>query len=127
MKIGLSTYSLSRAINAGEMNVLQAIEWIADNGGEHVEIVPAGIDLTQTPELIEEIVKKAAEKGLDISSYTVGANFIQESNDAYRAEIERIKKQVDIAHALGARLMRHDAASPPPSKAVWSNSRKICR
>ena len=31
MKVGLSTYSLSRAINAGEMDVLGAIEWIAEN------------------------------------------------------------------------------------------------
>jgi len=117
MKIGLSTYSLSRAIHAGEMNVLQAIEWIADNGAEHVEIAPAGFDLTETPALIDKIVKQAAEKKLDISSYTVGANFIQPDNDAYRTEIERTKKQVDIAHALGARLMRHDAASRPAEQA----------
>ncbi len=110
MKVGLSTYSLSRAINAGEMDVLQAIEWIAENGGEHVEIVPSGFTLTDNPQLIEDIVKKAAEKGLDISSYTIGANFIQENDAACRAEIEHVKKEVDIANALGVKLMRHDVA-----------------
>jgi sugar phosphate isomerase/epimerase len=113
MKVGLSTYSLSRAILSGEMDVIQAIEWIAENGGEHVEVVPSGFSLTENPELIEKIVQKASEKGLDISSYTIGANFIQESEEEYRAEIERLKKEVEIGAALGVKLMRHDAASRP--------------
>lgn len=33
MKAGLSTYSLLQAIRAGEMTVLDVIDWIADNGG----------------------------------------------------------------------------------------------
>ncbi len=113
MKVGLSTYSLAKAISAGEMDVIQSIQWIADNGGEHVEIVPAGYNLTDNDELISVIVKKAEQVNLDISSYTIGANFIKESDDEYEAEIARVKKEVDIAQALGVKLMRHDAASRP--------------
>ena len=56
MKTGISLYSLSRAINAKEMTVVQAIEWMAENGAEHVEIVPCGFSprnealrITETP------------------------------------------------------------------------------
>ena len=46
MKIGLSSYSISRAIRAGEMDILGAVRWVAENGGEHIEIVPSGFVLT---------------------------------------------------------------------------------
>ncbi|MDB4868932.1 MAG: sugar phosphate isomerase [Cohnella sp.] len=113
MKIGLSTYSLFRAIKSGEMDVLQAIEWIADNGGEHVEISPHGFSLEETPELIDAIVGKTKEKGIDISGYNVSSNFIKPNAAEYEAEIERVKHNVDIAHRLGVTRMRHDVAFRP--------------
>lgn len=110
MKIGLSTYSLSKAIKAGEMDVIGAIQWIADNGGRHVEIVPSPFTVTGDDKLISAIVKKAKETGLDISSYTIGGNLVCDSEEAFRKEVDRLKKEVDTAHALGVKLMRHDVA-----------------
>lgn len=111
MKIGLSSYSLHRAIAGGEMNICQAIEWCADNGGEHMEIVPSSFKANGNPALIEEIKKTAKAKKIDISSYTIGASFIQTEEAAYQAEIERVKTEVDTAAALGVKFMRHDIAS----------------
>ncbi len=122
MKIGVSTYSLSRAIEAGKMTVIDAIEWIAENGGEHVEIVPAGFDMND--ELIKNIVAKTKELNLDISSYTIGANFIDKNNEELQAEIDRVKKEVDIAVALGTKLMRHDVAYRKPEDATLENFNK---
>lgn len=113
MKTGLSSYSLSRAISAGEMDILTAIQWIAENGGQHVEIVPAGFTLTENDTLVKAIVAKAAAAGIAISSYTIGASFINKTDADHEQEIERVKKEVDIAAALGVKLMRHDAASRP--------------
>jgi len=113
MKWGISTYSLSRAIIAGEMTVLDVIDWTKQNGGEHVELVPIGYDLTQQPELIPAIVEKAAEVGIDISNYTVAANFICDNEQLLQQEIARVKHEVDIANALGVKLFRHDVASRP--------------
>lgn len=59
MKLGVSTYSLLPAIRSGEMSVLDAIQWIADNGGEHVEIVPFGFQLVDNPSLTDEVREKA--------------------------------------------------------------------
>ncbi len=124
MKVGLSTYSLVKAINAGEMDLLEAIQWIADNGGEHVEFCPAGYSFSETPELIETAVSKAGEVGLDCSSYTIGANFIKDTEEAYRTEIDRVKSEVDIAGKLGVKFMRHDAGGRPIPEATLENFEK---
>lgn len=113
MKTGLSSYSLSRAINAGEMDILAAIQWIAENGGQHIEIVPSGFSLTDNNALVKAIVAQAAAAGIAISSYTIGANFVNITGAEYKQEIERVKKEVDIAAALDVKLMRHDVAYRP--------------
>lgn len=110
MKVGISSYSLSGAIKTGEMDILQVIQWIADNGGKHVEIVPSGYTLTDNDKLVKDVVKKAADVGIDISSYTIGGNFITANRADFDKEVERLKKEVDIANALGVKLMRHDVA-----------------
>ncbi|UMV49360.1 sugar phosphate isomerase/epimerase [Paenibacillus macerans] len=111
MKLGISSYSLYQAMQTDGMTILEAIDWIAGIGGEHVEIVPLGFDLKQTPELIGQIRERAAEAGIAVSNYAIGANFITDTEEAYEAEIRRVMREVDIAHALGVKLMRHDVAS----------------
>jgi sugar phosphate isomerase/epimerase len=111
MKIGVSTYSLSRAILAGELSVTEVIAYIAEIGGQHVEIVPIGFNLTEAPELVEAIRRKAAQEGLEISNYAIGADFSGKSAEEFEYEITRVKQEVDIAARLGVKLMRHDAAS----------------
>ncbi|UUZ96347.1 sugar phosphate isomerase/epimerase [Paenibacillus sp. P25] len=118
MKLGLSSYSLSRAIKAGEMTILDAVRWTAEHGGEHIEIVPIGFTLDDQPRLIEAIRRQAEEAGIELSNYAIAANFIQPDEASYEAEIARVQKQVDIARDLGVRLMRHDVASRPIPEAT---------
>lgn len=121
MKLGISSYSLYQAMQAGKMTILDAIQWIAEIGGEHVEIVPLGFDLGESPELITQIREQAAKVGINISNYAIGANFVQDSEQAYEAEIQRVIGEVDIAHALGVKLMRHDVASRPDTSIINFN------
>lgn len=113
MKIGVSSYSLFRAIQAGEMSILEVIAYIAEIGGEHIEIVPMGFNLTENPELIEAIRQKASEVGIEISNYAIGAGFGGKNEEDFEKEITRVMLEVDIANQLGVKLMRHDVA--------WSN------
>ncbi|OMF00765.1 sugar phosphate isomerase/epimerase [Paenibacillus sp. FSL H7-0942] len=114
MKVGLSTYSLQQALDRKELNVPDAIRWIADQGGEHVEIVPMGFSLIDNPQLIDEIKAVAKEVGIDISNYAIGANFaVQEDAEALEQEIQNVMRHVDVAAALGVKLMRHDVAFRP--------------
>ncbi|MCQ6558755.1 sugar phosphate isomerase/epimerase family protein [Paenibacillus mendelii] len=124
MKLGISSYSLHRAIRDEGMMILDLVQWVADNGGEHIEIVPIGFTLDDDPGLVEQIRKKADEAGIDISNYAIGANFLHEDADEVRNEIERVKKQVDIAHALGVAHMRHDVGTRPLPDCTIQNFNK---
>ncbi len=118
MKPGVSTYSLLHAIKAGEMTVLDVIDWIAEQGGEHMEIVPYGYTLEDQPDLADAVRDRAASMGIELSNYSMPANFVQETSAAFEAEIERIKRHVDTVHRLGMKHMRHDvtAFTLPPEK-----------
>lgn len=93
------------------MTIQDVIAYIASIGGEHVEIVPLGFNLTENPELIEVIKKQAQESGIEISNYAVGANFSGLNEEQFELELDRLKREVDIAAALGVKKMRHDVAS----------------
>lgn len=122
MKLGVSSYSLYQAMEAGSMDILSVIDWVKEIGAEHIEIVPLGFSLIDNPELTDQIVERAVKAGIEISNYAIGANFITDTEEAYEAEIERVLKEVDVAHRLGVRLMRHDVASRPDTSIVNFNS-----
>ncbi len=111
MKLGVSSYSLYQAMAANDMSIQDVIAWVADIGAQHIEIVPIGFDFNNNPELEDQIREKAAEVGIAISNYAIGANFITDTEEAYEAEIQRVIREVDRVHRLGAKLMRHDVAS----------------
>ncbi|MFB5660341.1 sugar phosphate isomerase/epimerase family protein [Alteribacillus sp. HJP-4] len=120
MKAGISSYSLFQAMQAGEMTILDVVDYVADTGADHIEIVPVGFDLLEDPSLVEKIACRAQARGLEISNYAVGANFVQDSEEACRAEIETVKKQVDTAVQLGAARVRHDVASRKPEETTYA-------
>lgn len=109
MNLGLSTYSLQQAISAGQMDMAGVLEWAAQHGCQHVEIVPLGFTMTEA--LADELKDKARECGLKLSNYAVGADFLQGTDAEYEREIARVMREVDIAARLGVRRMRHDVAS----------------
>lgn len=117
MKLGMSSYSLLGAMQSEGMSILDVIDWTADEGGEHVEIVPMGYTLADDPDLVESILKKANERNIDISNYAIGANVLPETDAAFEQEITRVKSEVDVANALGVKRMRHDVSFKPPQEA----------
>ena len=86
---------------------------VAEQGGEHVEIVPIGFSLADDLSLADAVLQKAEAAGIEISNYAIGANFL---NDDIEKEIERVKQEVDIANRLGVKLMRHDVAWKAPNE-----------
>ena len=108
MKVGLSTYSLVKELSEETMTVLDVIQWIADQGGEHMEIVPYGFTVVDNPELADQIKEKAKSLSIELSAYSVPANFVQDTEEAFNEEVERIKKHVDIVNRLGIKILRHD-------------------
>jgi sugar phosphate isomerase/epimerase len=118
MKLGLSTYSLVRLLRSQEWSITEVIQWAAEQGAEHIEIVPIGFDWGDGNELIDSVRSQAERSGIEISNYTVSANFVTDTEEQYTAEIERVCRQVDIANLLGVKRMRHDVGKRPIGEAT---------
>ena len=120
IKIGFTSYSLAAALSSGEMSISEAIHFTAGLGAQHMEICP-GFFGEMNDEMIQTIVSAAKECKIDLSSYTISANCIQPDAAAVRKEIERVKKEVEIAAKLGVTRMRHDCGWRPPAECSYAN------
>lgn len=121
MKLGLNSYSMNKAIQAGEMTIQDVVRWTADHGGEHLEIYQNHLKLTDDPQLPEKIRALAERAGIRISGYMAGGQFLQPDREAFEAEIARVCKEVDTANLLGVKRMRHDVATRPVADAGYVN------
>ncbi|HWV36728.1 MAG TPA: sugar phosphate isomerase/epimerase family protein [Thermomicrobiales bacterium] len=138
MKIGVSSYSFSQSFARGDMEILDAIDWVAASDATHFELTGVGLvatvatleraapagswnpadypdrtqniaqDLVDQPALIAAIRAHAEAKGVPLSNYAVGADFRAEDIEA---EIARVKRHIDTAHALGIPCFRHDVVA----------------
>ncbi len=110
MRIGVSSYSYSRYLREGKLDIFGVIEKTAELGFDAIEF--SGLSQPEgTTDLIAfagKIKDACVKAGLPIMSYTIGADFINGEGGCEK-EIERVKKEVDIAAVLGAPCMRHDA------------------
>ena len=110
MKIGVSTYSFSRLVNNGLMTQLDTIKKTKEMGFDIIEIAGLNLPEGETAESFALRVKEECDRlKIEVSNYTIGADFINGSNGDSYAEVERVKKEVKIAKTLGATGMRHDA------------------
>lgn len=108
MKFSVSSYSFQKLLNEKKYTQLDLIKAAKDMGFEGIEYTdlmpPEGVsDLEYAAKLRAE----AEKQGMEIVNYTVGANFLSEKG--LEKEVERLCGQVDVAEALGAKGMRHDA------------------
>lgn len=120
IKIGFTSYSFAAALRSGEMTISQAIQFAAGLGAEHMEISPGSFG-DMTDDMVNTIVKAAKDCKIDLSSYTIGANFVQPDAAAVAKEIERVKEQVEIAARLGVTRMRHDCGWRPQPECTYEN------
>lgn len=110
MKIAVSSYSYSQCLAQGK-DLFWVVEQAAATGF-------AGIEFTGLPgdkplDLAKALRAAAAKAGLPIISYTVGGDLLSDPP----AGVAGVKSQLDVAAALGAPVLRHDAAWAPPERA----------
>ena len=104
MKTAVSTYSFARL----GISQAECIRRAAEMGFDGVEIVGLDCPEEKQAEYAAELAAAAKACGIDIVCFTVSADLLR------AGETERIKRQVDLAAALGAPRMRHDAAWAAP-------------
>lgn len=117
MKIGLTSYSMNNYICDGLMSVTEVMRFAKEKGAEHIELVPFGFTLHDdatgkfNEALIEEIKATSKEIDLPLSNYAVLGDLLKFDLDARKAEVERLKRHIDVAAKLGLKFMRHDISS----------------
>jgi sugar phosphate isomerase/epimerase len=105
MKVGVSSYSFSQYMNNTKANIFQVIDKAKELGFTSIEFTSVYAPEGKCPiEQAKDIKAYCADKGLYISSYTIGADLL---NDP-KGSVENLKKELKIAEALGVKLMRHD-------------------
>lgn len=110
MKLAVSSYSFSQYTKKGLLTLQQLPAKAAEMGFEGIEYIDLPKDVTGEARLAlaAELGALTKAAGLEMVAYTIGANLWQTDADALRAEIDRLKSEVDVAAALGAPVMRHD-------------------
>ncbi|MBO4363340.1 MAG: sugar phosphate isomerase/epimerase [Clostridia bacterium] len=113
MKTSVNTYSFARVRKSDgtPLNAVEMCDLAKELGFDAIEFVgldvPGSFNMTQN-QFAYFIRGYCAAKGLGISAYTVGADFLAPGT------VEHLKHELDVAFALGAPLMRHDIAYSCP-------------
>ena len=124
MKLGISLYSFHAYADPANLGIKGCIDKVKELGAE-------GVDFVEGPrfETHEEYVAYAKdigaycrEKGIEACCFCVGSDFLNGSGGDIDAEIERVKKLVDVAAAYGCKFMRHDATGGYPQNVKHGRS-----
>ncbi len=114
MKIGVSLYSFHEYASDASLGIKGCIDKAKEFGCEGVDFVEFGAGRTQEEylSLAKEYGDYCRSVGIEVACFCVGSDFLNRNADE---EVERVKGLVDIAEALGALCMRHDATPGYPN------------
>lgn len=119
MQIGVSSYSYSRLVRAGQMQQIEVPAKAKEMGFDVLEFSTIAVPEGKTLEDFAKELKEECDRvGIPVANYTIGADFLNGSDGDLDAEIERVKGEVRVAKILGAPGMRHDCSRgfPPEHK-----------
>ena len=117
MQIGVSSYSYCRLSAGEQIGQLDLLAKAKEMGFEVIEF--SGIDVPEGGDakaVAAGLRQEAGRVGIPIVNYTITADFLNGSGGDREAEVERLKGEVDVAEALGAVGMRHDATGGYPAE-----------
>ncbi len=106
MKLGVSSYSFTQYLNDGRMDLFSVIETAAEMGFKAIEFTDLP-EVADRSALARQLRETAARYGLEIAAYACGGALYGDPA-AQRDEVRRLKGELDLAAAMGAKLFRHD-------------------
>lgn len=122
MKFSVSTYSFSQLTSKGEKTEKELIALAKEmefDGIEFAEIhPPKGVS---KEDYAKELRDECEKVGITAVNYTIGAEFLYPRGGSVDSEVERLRKELDIAKILGVSGMRHDATGG------WKNENRMQR
>lgn len=117
MRIGVSSYSFARYMKETGASLLDVCRLADEIGFDAIEFTAlSGQDRIA---LAGELRSLCEEQGLHIAAYTVGADLTVNDGEA---AVEALCREIDIAVALGAPLLRHDVCFALPDGMSWEQA-----
>ena len=108
MKTSVSSYSYSNYMKNSGKNQLDLVPLAKEMGFDAIEFTDLRPSEGESQADFARRIRAEADRvGIEISSYTIGADLL--NADSLDEEVERLKGQVDVAAILGVKVMRHDA------------------
>ena len=107
MKSGVSSYSYNQAMADGRLTAYEVIDEAARQGFAGLDIAVFHTD-EPVSQAAGKIRKRAADAGIKIVNYAVGADILK---DGVKATVGRVRAELDTAAAMGAATFRSDASS----------------
>ena len=121
MKFSVTTYSYTKYIKSSQCDFYKVCDLTKEMGFDGIEFTPLdnkAFGITDNPlEYAKGLGAYCKEIGLDVVSYTVGANFLCDDPEA---EIKRVMGCLDVAATLGAKVLRHDVCSKMPKEHLYN-------
>ena len=114
MKIGVSLYSFHGYADETSLGIKGCIDKVKEFGAEGVDFIDTakfGDDFDAYIAYAKDIGDYCKSVGIEACCFCIGSDFLNRDTDA---EIERVKKMVDVAAAYGCKCMRHDATPGYP-------------
>lgn len=106
MKFSVSSYSFKAYLNDGKLTVKECISKAKELGFDAIEFIDGAFPEGQDPlSFAAELKAEADRVGIEISNLAVGADLL---NGDVAAQLETLKKWVDVAVVLGCKTVRHD-------------------
>lgn len=107
MKLGVSSYCFRDLLARDKMDLIAVLDWVAASPAGHLEIAAMdGEYYLEHPDLVRDVAAHSGDIGVPIVNYLVSGDL----RTADGQEIDRLRRQLDVAHRFGARIFRHDVA-----------------
>ena len=109
MKLSVSSYSFSQYLRDGRLSLTDLPRVAHEIGFDAIEFTDLPGETQESKlELAKKLKAEADALGMEINAYTIGACLYYDNDEASDKEVARLVDQLDVAVALGAKVMRHD-------------------
>lgn len=103
MKLSVSIWSIHSKVYSNEMNNLDFIRLCHKNGIRYVELLDVFL---KTEDEIEKAIKLLEELKMEVSSYSIGNDFVQSNEEDRKLQLEKVFRGIDTASRFNAKYMR---------------------
>ncbi len=113
MRVSLAAYSVRDALNAGQIDLFDLIDWCSSMNLSGIELTSYYFKKGFNREYLQQLRQRAFRQGLTVSGTAVGNNFCLPPGKERDKEVAQVKQWIDHAAQLFAPHIRIFAGSLP--------------